>query len=201
MSLVENFKKVTEKATRMRRPTADQLFSLTRQIKPRALRFNGDGVVPNHPSWPVLVFRGAVRLPRSLDPAAVFEDLFKRNNWDDSWRGSVYDYLHYHSRIHEVMGIARGSATVRVGGVKGRDLKIRAGDVVLLPAGTGHQCLSASKTFLAVGAYPPTGTYDECAPTKSEYERNARRVRRVVRPATDPVFGSSGALLEYWTKE
>jgi hypothetical protein len=25
------------------------------------------------------------------------------------------------------------------------------------------QCLSASKTFIAVGAYPPNGSYDECA--------------------------------------
>ncbi len=44
-------------------------------------------------------------LPRSLDPAAVWEAIFESNGWGDSWRGEIYDYLHYHSRIHEVLGI------------------------------------------------------------------------------------------------
>jgi uncharacterized protein YjlB len=81
-------------------------------------------------------------LPRTLDPAAVMEELFESNGWGDSWRNGIYDYLHYHSRINEVLGIARGSAKVRLGGDRGRTLKLRAGDVVILPAGTGHQCLA-----------------------------------------------------------
>ena len=28
--------------------------------------------------------------------------------WGDAWRDGVYDYLHFHSRIHEVMGVCRG---------------------------------------------------------------------------------------------
>jgi uncharacterized protein YjlB len=63
-------------------------------------------------------------------------------------RDGIYDYLHYHSRIHEVLGIAGGSAIVRLGGNKGRIVKLKAGDAVLIPAGTDHQCLSASRTFM-----------------------------------------------------
>jgi uncharacterized protein YjlB len=134
------------------------------------------------------LYRSAVKLPRSLDPAAVWEEIF------ETWRDGIYDYLHYHSRIHEVLGIARGSATVRLGGNKGRIIKLKAGDAVVIPAGTGHQCLSASKTFIAVGAYPPNGTYDECG-------RNVKIVCRIGRPRKDPIFGSDGPLLKTWKQK
>src|SRR5213078_3144142 len=67
----------------------------------------------------------------------------------------VYDYLHYHSTVHEALGVARGSARVQFGGDHGKPLDIAAGDVAILPAGTGHQLISASEDFCVVGAYPP----------------------------------------------
>jgi uncharacterized protein YjlB len=199
MSLLEHVKKGAERITGWKRPTAGQLATLLRTRKPGCWHFLDDGMIPNNPHWPLVVYRGAVRLPKSLDPAAVFEDLFKSNGWGDSWRDGIYDYLHYHSGIHEVLGIARGSAKVRFGGNKGRTLTLKAGDTVILPAGTGHQCLSASKGFLAVGAYPASGTYDECGPTAEEHARGVRSVRKVGRPRKDPLFGSRGPLLDIWT--
>jgi len=67
------------------------------------------------------------------------EDLFEANSWGDTWRDGIYSYVHYHSRIHEVLGIARGKGRVRFGGNKGRIFTLKAGDVAILPAGTGHQ--------------------------------------------------------------
>jgi uncharacterized protein YjlB len=67
----------------------------------------------------------------------------------------VNDCTPDHSRIHEVLGVARGHARVRFGGAKGRALKLKVGDVVILPAGTGHERLSGSKDLLVIGAYPP----------------------------------------------
>src|SRR5262249_22145567 len=158
-------KKAAEHATGMQRPSREQLGQLVQAGKRTSPRFADDGLVPNHPRWPLILYRRAVKLPRSLDPAAVFEELFEANDWGDTWRGEIYDYLHYHSKIHEVLGIARGNATVRLGGDKGKIVPLKAGDVVILPAGTGHQSLSASKTFMAVGAYPSSGTYNLCKPT------------------------------------
>ena len=105
--------------------------------------------------------------------------------------------LHYHSRIHEVPGIARGHGKVQSGGLKGRTISMKGGDVAILPSGTGHQCLGASDDFLVIGAYPPNGTYDEC--TKSEDRKAAlKTIPKVGRPRKDPVFGSDGPLLKRW---
>jgi uncharacterized protein YjlB len=198
MTLWEDIKKTAERITGWRRPSAQELAALLRTAKPADFRFRDDGMIPNHPRWPLVLFKRAVRLPPSLDPAAVFEDIFESNGWGDTWRGEIYDYLHYHSRIHEVLGVARGSAKVRFGGNKGRTIKLNAGDVVIIPAGTGHQSLAASKGFMAVGAYPPSGTYDECGPTAEEHERGGRSVRKVARPRKDPLSGSQGPLLKLW---
>jgi uncharacterized protein YjlB len=196
--LLEELKKSTERITGWQRPSAEQVATLLRRSKRGAFHFRDDGRIPNHPRWPVLIYWGVVQLPRAFDRAAVLEDLFESNGWGDSWRNGIYDYLHYHSRIHEVLGIARGNAKVRLGGDRGRTLNLRAGDVVILPAGTGHQCLVASKDFLVVGAYPPSGKYDECRPDAEQHEPSIKSVEKVKRPRKDPVFGAKGPLLKSW---
>jgi uncharacterized protein YjlB len=175
MPLLEDVKKLTEKITGWSRPAPGELEGAVRERKAHRFRFQDDGLIPNHPRWPVILYRGALRFPKGCDPAAVLEDLFEAHGWGDSWRDGIYDYVHYHSRIHEVLGIARGHAKVQLGGLHGRIFQIKAGDVAILPAGTGHQCLSASKDFLVIGAYPPFGTYDEC----TKHENRARAVRTI----------------------
>ena len=197
MILLEDVKRIAEKATGWKRPDDPQ--ALLRERKPQAYRFKDDGLIPNHPKWPLILYKSAVRLPQSLDPAAVLEELFDSNGWGDSWRDGIYDYVHYHSRIHEVLGIARGSGKVQFGGTKGRTLTLKAGDVAILPAGTGHQCLKASEDFLVVGAYPASGTYDECA--SLEHRKKAlTTIPRVARPRKDPVYGKDGPLMQVWRK-
>ena len=102
-----------------------------------------------------------------------------------SWRDGVYDYVHYHSRIHEVLGVARGSGRVRFGGDSGRALTLKAGDVAILPAGTGHQGLKASGDFLVVGAYPASGAYDECK-SREDREKALPAIDRVAAHARTP---------------
>ena len=196
MPIIEDAKKLAERMTGIGRPR--ELSNLVRERKPATFRFKDDGTVPNHPRWPLIHYRGPVALPNGVDPAAVFEGLFERNGWADSWRNGVYNYLHYHSRIHEVMGVARGTAVVRFGGRRGRKLRVKAGDVVVLPAGTGHQCLSTSKDFLVVGAYSATGTYDVCRASPEEYARAVKVVPKVVPPRRDPIYGKYGNLVKLW---
>lgn len=197
MGLLENAKRSAEKTTGWRRP--EDPASLLRDRKPRAFRFKDDGLIPNHPRWPFVVYKSAVHLPESFDPAAVYEALFESNGWDDSWRNGIYDYVHYHSRIHEALGIARGSGKAQFGGPKGRTVILQAGDVAILPAGTGHQCLKASDDFLVVGAYPSTGVYDECT-TFEDRKKALVWIPRTARPRKDPVYGKDGPLLRMWRK-
>jgi uncharacterized protein YjlB len=197
MPALETIKRFTEKMTGVARPSKSDLTEMVRTRKPNLFRFKDDGIVPNHPKWPLVIYRSPIRFTDGLDPAAVLEDLFESNGWGDSWRDGIYDYVHYHSGIHEVLGIARGQGKVQFGGLKGRILTLKAGDIAILPAGTGHRCLSASKDFLVVGAYPPIGHYDECTGSE-DHKRALRTIPKVRKPPKDPVFGGSGPLKSLW---
>ncbi len=118
-------------------------------IQPLTFIFGDDGLVPNN-AMPLLVYKRALELDNRA-PEATIEKLFHANGWGAMWRNGVYDYLHYHATVHEVLGVARGNALVRFGGDGGTEIAIAAGDVAILPAGTGHQCLSASPDFSIVG--------------------------------------------------
>jgi uncharacterized protein YjlB len=104
-------------------------------IEPLAIVFEDDGLVPNNP-MPFLVYKAAVAVADD-EPEKTIERLFGANGWGGMWRNGIYDYLHYHATVHEALGIARGHARVRFGGDHGRELEISAGDIAILPAGTG----------------------------------------------------------------
>ncbi len=123
-----------------------------REVAVQAHRFAGDGEIPNN-ALPLLVYPAAVDVS-GADPAAAFERLFARHGWRGAWRNGIFAYPHYHSTAHEVLGIARGEASVRFGGAGGAVLTVGPGDVVVIPAGVGHQNLGASADLLVVGAYP-----------------------------------------------
>jgi uncharacterized protein YjlB len=196
---LEQVKHIAERLTGLARPPEHDLPGLLRDRKPNAYRFRDDGQTPNNPSLPLIHYRSPIRLAEDYDPAAVFEVLFASNGWKESWRDGVYDFLHFHTRTHEVLGIARGEARVQFGGKNGRTLHVKAGDVVVLPAGTGHRRRSASRDLLVVGAYPENGGgYDEPTPRKVDHDEALALIAKVKRPAADPVYGRRGPLRELW---
>lgn len=170
-----------------------------KSAEPLALHFADDGSVPNNPTLPMLLYRGGIDLSGTADPEAVIESALKANGWGHGlWRNGIYPYVHYHSRIHEALAIARGRAKVRFGGNQGEEIDIGVGDVALLPAGTGHQCLWHSPDLLVIGAYPPDGAYDLCRGSKSDHARAVVSIPKVPLPTTDPVYGQDGPLTRLW---
>ena len=162
------------------------------------LYFKDDGDIPNHPRWPLLLY------PRALDPETLarsetaFDELFAKNDWLVRFRAGIYPFIHYHSNAHEVLGVARGHATVLFGGEAGQAVGVQVGDAVLLPAGTGHQLISASADLLVIGAYPPGPDRDLMR--AGEVDRNGVRARiaSVAKPITDPIRGHDGPMIGVW---
>jgi uncharacterized protein YjlB len=170
---------------------------MTARPEPLAVHFADDGEIPNNPDLPVLIYAQAITLHG--DPAVAIEHVFAGNGWPPQWRNGIYGHHHYHSNAHEVLGIAKGRVKVRLGGEKGRDFDLEAGDVVLLPAGTGHKCLAASDDLLVVGAYPPgEGDYDELRGRPSERPAALENIKATPVPESDPVHGANGPLAKLW---
>ncbi|HEY1798821.1 MAG TPA: cupin domain-containing protein [Stellaceae bacterium] len=159
------------------------------------LELADDGVVPNN-TLPLVVYRGV--LSDGNDRARECIALFNRNGWPNPWRNGIYGHHHYHSTAHEVLGIAAGSARVRLGGEKGESIELRAGDVVVIPAGVAHKCEAASGDLLVIGSYPDGQSPDICRAKAAEHDRAAANVARVALPANDPVKGGVGPLFDYW---
>jgi uncharacterized protein YjlB len=189
MDVLEPVKRLAAKATGIGIPSAEEALACLSNCRPSRKKFRDDGYIPNNPKYPLLHYRKVVRFGRKHDPASVLEKIFNINGWGDAWRNGIYDFVHYHSMIHEVLGVARGSATLQLGGNKGKTVKVGTGDVIIIPAGVGHECLQATSSFLVVGAYPSTGTYNECRGSFQERGQAIRAIRRVSVPKQHPLYG------------
>lgn len=196
MPLLEDVKSIAERVSGIARPFIGDIAVRVR--KPQLFRFSDDGQTPNNPSLPFVHYRTPVVLDPAFDPAAIFESLFAAHHWTGSWRDGVYDFLHFHTHAHEVLGIARGHVRVRFGGKAGRIIALKAGDVAILPAGTGHKRVSQSKDLLVVGAYPTGSLYDQPRPADIDHATAVRDITRVKLPKSDPVYGPDGPLMTLW---
>ena len=154
-----------------------------------------DGQIPNNPDLPVVVYQGAFD-----DHPNRIEETFIRHGWSGCWTGGVYDYHHYHSNTHEVLGVKSGEATLLLGGDSGERVKLTQGDVVVLPAGTGHKKVESSPDFTVVGAYPNGNSYNLLKQDPGKRAQALHEIRDVAVPEQDPVYGEDGPLRHKWVK-
>lgn len=160
------------------------------------LYFHDDGSTPNS-HLPVLRYH--LKLRSGADAASAFEALFSENHWTPLWRAGIYDYHHYHSTAHEALAVVHGRARVTLGGESGQTLSLEPGDVLVLPAGTGHRCVECSKDFVVVGAYPRgQEDYDIQRLGSGNHADSQARIARVPLPEADPLGGVEGPLMTAW---
>ncbi|ULL13591.1 cupin domain-containing protein [Paenibacillus sp. H1-7] len=156
--------------------------------------FQDDGVIPNHPRFPVLIYSGVFT---DLDSDQALS-VFHRNRWLNSWINGVFDFHHYHSNVHEVLGVLSGYAELQIGGENGKLLEVKRGDVIVLPAGTGHKRISSGSGFRVAGAYPEGMSYNLKTGKNNERPQVLEEIRNVPLPVKDPVYGDNGPMFQYW---
>ncbi len=179
-------------------PLLNRLVSMeSGSPKPVLFHFADDGLIPNN-RLPLLLYQNAFS-ERGIAGATWLEQRFAANSWTNSWRNGIFPYLHYHSLSHEVLGIYSGSATVQLGGSKGKAVSVQAGDVIVIPAGVGHQNLGSSGNFGVVGAYPDGRTFDVLRGSPGERPKADQTIAALPTPTTDPLLGKSAGLVRIWT--
>lgn len=159
----------------------------------QTIMLDDDGQIPNNQNLPVIIYKAVFKeMPGEIETA------FNRHQWTGSWTGGVYDYHHYHSNTHEVLGVKAGEATVLIGGDQGERFEISQGDVILLPAGTGHKKIESSPDFEVVGAYPGGTSPNMKKKDPSDRVQALAEINNVPVPQMDPVYGEEGPMLAEW---
>jgi uncharacterized protein YjlB len=85
---------------------------------------------------------------------------------------------------------------VTLGGPGGRNIRVEAGDALVLPAGTRHCDIWSIEHFLLDGAYPRVQDWDICREAPSAAAR--QRMAALPVPHCDPIEGNAGRLTEEW---
>lgn len=164
-------------------------------MKPETFYFEDDGSIPNN-NLPLILYHDAFS-ERGTAGAEWLERTFANNNWTNAWRNGVYPFHHYHSTSHEVLGIYSGEAKLHLGGEQGEKLDVKAGDVILIPAGVGHKNLG-SQNLGVVGAYPNGSSYDLLRGEPDDRPKVIENIKSVPLPNSDPLLGKDGGVVDIW---
>ncbi len=177
--------------------TQEEVFQYVKDSKSITYLINPVDYFPNNDQLPVIIYKDVFNFEKGKE-ASIIENVFKENGWQNSWRNSIYNYHHYHSKAHEVIGIYNGEADIQLGGPNGKELSVKKGDVIILPAGVSHKCLVCSREFACIGAYPPGQNYDMNYGKEEEIEKSKENIHNLPLPETDPVYGNEGELIKNW---
>ena len=164
-------------------------------MDPIQLKFRDDGNIPNS-NLPLLIYKNVFSEEKA--DADVIIAHFETHNWRNSWVNGVYDYHHFHSTSHEVLGIAKGHAVILFGGDNGQEVAVEKGVAIAIPAGVAHRTISSSDDFSVVGAYPDGMDYDIMKGEQGDRPKADENIKNVPLPDNDPIYGKIEGLTSLW---
>jgi uncharacterized protein YjlB len=97
--------------------------------------------------------------------------------------------------------VMSGEARIALGGPEGTTVEVKAGDVVVIPAGVGHRNAGSNSDFAVLGAYPRgQESYDLRTGEEGERPEVLENIRNVPLPEADPLYGPGGPLPARWSQ-
>ena len=95
--------------------------------------------------------------------------------------------------------LTTGETDVLLGGDKGSTVKVKAGDIIVIPACVGHKN-RGDKNLGVVGAYPDGMPVDIMRGENGERPGVDNNIVAVPFPDTDPLLGKEEGLRKIWMK-
>ncbi|KAL4784419.1 hypothetical protein BJX76DRAFT_367627 [Aspergillus varians] len=157
---------------------------------------------PNN-SLPVLHYKNVLPLPRTEEETTK---LLTAHKWEKRLLGymGAISVSHFHPNTHECYGIFQGVSTLLLGaagwdGVSNVGLRItvHTGDVIVLPAGTGHSSVESTDDYRYIGPGCPRWR-NEFGKKPIDGKTFRDEIAGVAYPEEDPVYGRDGPLMQLW---
>ena len=153
-----------------------------------------EGRIPNS-RFPLLVHRAAI----AGGGVEAVKERFRQNGWGNNWQyPGVYEYAHFHSTSHECLGCAAGWMEIHLSVEGWKKLRIKAGDVIVMPAGVSHEMVGHSSDVMMCGGYAGGRDWDniqEAYLTPELYRAACKRIMMLPVPDKDP---ATGLTLHQW---
>ena len=166
---------------------------------PETYYISDNGIFPGN-RLPVLHYKNALKLP-FLFAARYVKTLFDKHDWTNTWRDGVYTYHHYHSNTHEAMAVIKGETALLLGGENGRQVALRKGDIIVIPAGVAHKNLGEMKDIICVGGYPEGRDFDMNYGGAGERPQTDWNIEALPLPSTGPLAGREDPLIQLWKQQ
>lgn len=150
---------------------------------------------------PMIIYRAAITPTASLEQDIDTTSRFlARNGWKVVWYTDkgLHPFHHFHSNAHEIVWVARGHQRGLFGGPDGTYATVEAGDLIVLPAGTGHFGLERTDDLYMIGGYPVDASRGNLFRSEESIGVDFDDDIAAVALPRDPMTGNEGVLTEAW---